>query len=134
MKKEDFDKLKKAIEKAMGKTHLAGIKAEALHEHLRAGMTNLHFKWIEKDEKKVEVILEALKTDIAQHFVTKAESEEHKAVHYIVKELYWMYATMHSIMLFEKHDINGLGVFAQQIDEYNIIFTKLFLQCFHFRK
>jgi len=116
-----YAQLKKEIDEAFGKIHMAGIKGEALNEFIRATVTKLHFKWIQKGEGRIEGILAQMEKDIEQHLVVKVEAEEYKIVHSLIKDHIFLYATLHSILIFEKND---LGELNQLKDEFRKVCEK----------
>jgi hypothetical protein len=104
-----FRTLDAEISKARGKIHLGGIKGQALHKNIRAAFTKLHFKWIQKKENKLEQDIEKFKADIEQHLVLSSETHGIKAIEMMVKEYSLLYLTMHSLMLYEKYDLQELS-------------------------
>jgi len=118
MDDDKFNQLKDEIKKAMGKTHLGGIKGEVLHKHLRQMTTDLHFKWIEHKSSDTEKLLKELDSNIGEHLVTKAEDDEHKAVHLLVKNHVYLYLTIHSLLLFEKHDLEEMTETAERFAKF----------------
>jgi hypothetical protein len=118
MEETNFNKLKAEVAKAMGKAHLGGIKGEVLHEHLRGAITRMHFKWIERGEMRIEDVLKELDENIKEHLVVKSEKAEHKAVHLIVKDFVQLYFTMHSLLLFEKNDLEEFQKFIKEFRKF----------------
>ena len=114
MEDKEFNRLKQEVVDAMKKIHLGGLKGEVLHEHIRSIATNLHFRWIEKNEMKIEDLITKLDEDIKNHLVTKAENDEEHAVLLIIKDYIMLYLTVHSIMLYEKRDLAEIGEMAKE--------------------
>ncbi|MBW2965231.1 hypothetical protein KY363_07275 [Candidatus Woesearchaeota archaeon] len=117
MEEAEFNKLKKEISEGVKKIHLGGIKGEVLHSHIRAAVTNLHFKWIEKKEMKAEHIIEQLEKDIEQHLVSKAELDLNNSLHLIIRDYIYLYLTAHSMLLYEKRDLEDVQKFAKDFRE-----------------
>jgi len=115
MDEAQFAKLKEAVSKAMGDTHLGGLKGEVLHEHIRGMITRLHFKWEQKGTERVKGVLDDLEKDIEEHLVIKAGSAEEKAVKMLIRDHVLLYYTMHSLLLFEKKDILEVEDFAKKL-------------------
>jgi hypothetical protein len=105
MEDSHFERIKKDVEKAIKKINIGGLKGQALHKFLRAAITSLYFKWIEKKEHKIDDAIKKLDEDIHNHLVLKAEVEEEKAIRLIIKDHVMLFTTIHSVLLFEKHDI-----------------------------
>jgi hypothetical protein len=110
--------LEKKVKEAQGKVHLGGLKGERLNAFVRAAITSMHFKWIQKKESRAEDDLDKLKQDIAQHLVIAAEDEEMKAVQLIVQDYMYLYLTLHSLLLYEKHDLEEFGVFVGKLAKF----------------
>ncbi|MBW2972596.1 hypothetical protein KY359_06170 [Candidatus Woesearchaeota archaeon] len=108
MEKKKFEKLKQKISEAMGKTHLGGIRGESLHTHMRAFATTLHFRSLQKREASIDKHLKELQTAIDGHLVTQAEDKEHKIIKLVVRDHITLYYTLHSLLLYEKHDLEEL--------------------------
>jgi HEPN domain-containing protein len=115
MDEAQFAKLKAEVSKAMGDTHLGGLKGEVLHPHIRGMVTRLHFKWIQKGTERVKGVLDELEKNVEQHLVIKAGTAEEKAVKMIIRDHILLYFTLHSLMLFEKKDMNSIGDFAKKL-------------------
>jgi len=99
-----FAKIKKELNDAINDVSIAGLKGMQLHSFLRAAITNLHFKWIQKKESRTDDIFKKLSDDVKSHLVAKVEKEEYQAVHMIVMDHVYLYLTLRSILLyFEKN-------------------------------
>lgn len=122
MEKELQDKIIKSIDEDMHKLKAAGIKAEVLHEHLRSAIESYRFKRIQKGAKQLEKALEDLKKHIEAHLVIKSEDDEYKILVTLIKEICYTYFTLHSLHLFEKHDLNELHHF---VDEFGKRFKNI---------
>ncbi|MBN1543921.1 hypothetical protein JW898_00485 [Candidatus Woesearchaeota archaeon] len=114
MEEAKFNELKKEVAEGLRKLHLGGLKGEVLHEHLRAAATSFHIRRIEKYEMRADKIIDQLEEHIRQHLVSKAELDEKNAVHLIVRDYVYIYLTVHSILLYEKRDLNEIGVLANE--------------------
>ncbi len=110
--------VEKAIQEARGKIHLGGLRGESLRAFLRAAITNLHFKWIQKKERNIGNSLENFKKDIEKHLVLDAENDEIKAVKNIVKDYTYLYLTLHSLLLFEKYDLEQFEKFVEKLTNF----------------
>ncbi len=109
MEPAEFDKLMKEISDKTEKIGFGNLKGHVLHEHLRAITTNLHFKWIEKNEMKIETYLAELEQEIGKHLVTDAEDDISKTVHKIIRDYILLFITVNSILLFEKRDLEDIN-------------------------
>lgn len=117
MDKEVQDSIIKRIDDIEHKLKAAGIKGEKLHEHLRAMLESYRFKRIQKGAKHLEDALEELKKHIEEHLVIKSEDDEYKILVILLKEITYLYFTLHSLHLFEKHDLNELRDFVNEFDK-----------------
>ena len=103
------------ISKAKGQIHLGGLKGQKLNKFVRATFTKLHFKWIQGKENKLDADIEQFKADIEKHLVISAETHGIKAIEMIVKEYTLLYLTMHSLMLYEKYDLQELSNLIEKL-------------------
>jgi hypothetical protein len=117
MDKELQDKIIKSVDEAMHKLKAAGVKAEVLHEHIRSALESYRFKRIQKGAKHLEKELEEFKKHIEAHLVIKSEDDEYNILVTLIKEIVYIYFTLHSLHLFEKHDLNELRQFIDDFEK-----------------
>ena len=112
-----FAKIKKQIEETISETRLAGVRAEVLHAFLRAALTKMQFKWIQKKEAKVQDIFGQMEQNIHNHLVTIVETEEYNAVSLIVKDHLLLYFALHSTLLYERKDLEDLNHIVKEFQK-----------------